>query len=353
MSLMKRALIYSIAIIAVFAVGGTGIAFVQSRIVVATAPHNTYRSPIKAQAIDAIDPSSLRQSSSTPAASHLLFVGDIMLSRTIGQIMQERNDYTYPFERSAAVLRNADITFANLESVIASSTTGVDQHHLYSFRADPKVVQGLKDAGIDVVSVANNHVYDYGAAAYAQSMRLLKKAGIAYVGGGQDFTEAHTPVIFTTNGQRVAYLGYSQFVPGPHLIETDSHPALANIDLVQMKSDIEAARKEADIVVVSFHWGTEYQETHNAFQEQVAHAAIDDGANLVIGHHPHVIEETEQYNGGYIAYSLGNFIFDQDFDSQTAKSEGVLATAQGGKIINVQLLPIKFTPNFQPYFVSH
>lgn len=284
-----------------------------------------------------------------PDTSHtasLLFAGDIMLSRGIGTIMRKRKDVDYPFALIATTTRSADLTFANLESPI--SDRGANMGSIYSFRADPETVRGLIDAGFDVVSTANNHAWDYGGDAYTDTLALLDEAGIGHAGGGVDHAAAHTPVIRTVNGTRFAFLGYTNLIPRG-VTAGDAHPAVAFLDMDTVKQDIVAAKEAADVVIVSYHWGEEYKTAHNAWQEDIAHQTIDVGATLVIGHHPHVAEEVEHYHGGYIAYSLGNFIFDQNFSADTHRGLMLSVVFENGKIKTVTPIEVDFTDTFQPY----
>ncbi|OGD33991.1 hypothetical protein A2988_00700 [Candidatus Azambacteria bacterium RIFCSPLOWO2_01_FULL_46_25] len=277
----------------------------------------------------------------------LLFVGDIMLSRNIGKIMAERDDWRYPFLRVADTLASADLTFGNLEGPISSR--GVKQGSIYSFRADPRSAEGLAHAGFDVVSLANNHMWDYGKEAFLDTLDALTDADISYAGGGADFKAAHWPAVWEHNGMKVAFLAYTNLIPISFTKE-GSQPATAFIDVAQMTADIQSAKAQADVVVASFHWGEEYKTAHNAEQERIAKTAIDAGALLVIGHHPHVPQEVERYNGGVIAYSLGNFVFDQNFSQDTRTGLALRVTIAEGAVESVEEMPVKFTPDFQPYF---
>ena len=279
----------------------------------------------------------------------ILFVGDIMLSRAIGSIMEKKQDWTYPFLQVQEVLSSADLTFGNLEGPI--SDKGANIGSIYSFRANPKSVEGLSFAGFDVVSIANNHMWDYGRAAFLDTLSILSSKQIAYVGGGENYLKAHTPVIRDVRGTKVAFLAYTNLLP-PFLGRIDAAPSVAFHDSEQMTLDIIDAKKVADVVVVSFHFGEEYKTIHNAYQEKIAHTAVDAGASIVIGHHPHVIQDVEVYKGAYIAYSLGNFIFDQNFSLDTSKGMVVTITFKDKKIIDFATSTVQFNATFQPSFVN-
>lgn len=243
----------------------------------------------------------------TPPRFTLAAVGDIMLDRGVGsRIKKNRPDY--PFVHVADLIRNTDLTFGNLESLISESgkkTTGKE----ITFRASVESVIGLSFAGIDVVSLANNHAVDFGDPALLETMDILAHNGIAYIGAGANFASAHRPARFMINGIKVAFLAYSNEF---HKVKAASdEPGIAVIDAEEVKKDILSSRKWADTVIISCHWGWEYSDHPDKETRELAHLAVDAGADLLIGHHPHVIQGVEIYKKSLICYSLGNFVFDQ------------------------------------------
>lgn len=279
----------------------------------------------------------------------LVAVGDIMLSRGIDFFINKNGDWRYPFLKIVDFLNNADIAFGNLEGPI--SNKGADAGKLYSFRADPRSIEGLLYSGFDVLSLANNHAFDYGSEAFIDTQKILKENGIDYIGGGLTYEEAHAPVIKEVKGTKIAFLAYTNLLP-QIFMSKDSSPAVAFSDKNQIVLDIQNAKSLADIVVVSFHWGDEYQTSHNFYQEDLAHFAIDSGADLIIGHHPHVAQDFEKYKNGYIAYSLGNFVFDQNFSEDTKSGLVLTAVLKDKKIEEVKTQKINFTSSFQPFLVE-
>ena len=279
----------------------------------------------------------------------LLFVGDIMLSRLIGDIMAKKNNWRYPFLEIAELLRNADIAFGNLEGPI--STRGAKVGSIYSFRADPRAIEGLLYAGFNVLSIANNHIWDYGADAVRDTLNLLSNNGIGAVGGGSNYADTHQPFIKEIRNTKIAFLAYTNLISSS-LGSKTAKPAIAFLDIDQAIADIKEAKKIADLVVVSLHWGNEYETGHNSEQERIARAFIDAGARLVIGHHPHVVQEVEEYHGGYIAYSLGNFVFDQNFSPETGQGLILKVSVNEKRISQVVPLKIGFTQSFQPYLID-
>ncbi|MDP2664981.1 MAG: CapA family protein [bacterium] len=273
----------------------------------------------------------------------LLFAGDIMLDRGVEFYVKENGgDWKFPFLKIAGFLKGADLVFGNLESVI--SDKGEKQGSIYSFRADPQSMEGLVSAGFDVVSVANNHSMDYGAEAFLDSIQRLKDANITPVGFN------HEPVIVEVQGTKIGFLAYTE--QGSPLWDNPQAPAsvtwMDGSRLSQLMEEVEAAKLAADIVVVSFHFGDEYQTKPNATQELLSKTAISAGANLVIGHHPHIVQSVEQYQTGWIAYSLGNFVFDQGFSKETMEGLLLEVIVQEKKITKVSPRPIHLNYLFQP-----
>jgi poly-gamma-glutamate capsule biosynthesis protein CapA/YwtB (metallophosphatase superfamily) len=280
-----------------------------------------------------------------PREQKLLFVGDVMLSRSVGAKMKAENDWTYPFLKVADALRAADLAFGNLECPV--SDTGRNRHHLYSFRADPRAIQGLTFAGFDVMSVANNHMFDWGRPALMDTVERLRAAGIRPVGAGANDLEAHHPVIVNLHGVKIAFLAYVNVPPQEATAGTD-YPGVAWLNPDRTLADIRFARMLADLVIVSLHWGVEYRRRPLRSQVELAHQMIDAGADLVVGGHPHVVEPLEEYHGHWIAYSLGNFIFDQN-DPPTHHGLMLEVTLAGKQIAAVHPIPITIDHSLQAF----
>jgi poly-gamma-glutamate capsule biosynthesis protein CapA/YwtB (metallophosphatase superfamily) len=273
----------------------------------------------------------------------LLFAGDVMLSRGVGARMESQDDWTLPFEEIAETLRSADLRFCNLECPI--SDQGRNLHHLYSFRADPRALEGLKAAGFDIVSLANNHAYDWGPAALLDSMERLRTAGIRSVGAGQNILAAHYPVLMNVDGLRIAFFAYVDIDPKEATAGVD-RPGVAWLDPAQVLADIRFARPLADLVIVCPHWGVEYAVKPARDQVEFAHRMIDAGADLIVGSHPHVVQPLEAYHDRWIAYSLGNFVFDQ---KNTATHRGLMlkVTVRDKRIADVTPVPIDINSRSQ------
>lgn len=178
-------------------------------------------------------------------------------------------------------------------------------------------------------------------------MQHLRDGGIDYVGAGSTFDEAHRGVTRSIGGVDVVFLAYTNLISS-QVAATDTAPGVAYLNVDQMVRDIGDAKLRGDIVVASFHWGDEYQTIHNTQQERIAKVAIDAGADLIIGHHPHVVQEVVQYGNGWIAYSLGNFIFDQTFSEETMRGLALRVTLDGSRIGAVESLGISISRQYQP-----
>mgnify|MGYP003440266385 CR=1 FL=1 len=282
----------------------------------------------------------------TPDFVTLNFTGDMMLDRGVKSSVRKNfdNDYGALFE-NLGMLKKADISFTNLEGT--ASDVGVDGKSLYSFHMDPTVVPAIAGSGIDVVSMANNHVGDWGVESYIDTLARLKENQIHYTGGGMNSAEAEEPVIIEKYGVKIGYLGFSDVGP-VWMKATEDNAGLLLASNPRFDEIIKNASQKVDHLVVSFHWGDEYKTVHNARQEELAHKAIDAGAKIIIGHHPHVTQDVEIYKDGYIAYSLGNFIFDQSFSQNTM--QGMLLEIKLGRdgSMTAQKNTIKLSPYFQP-----
>lgn len=276
---------------------------------------------------------------------HFVFTGDIMLSRGIDFKMRKAGDYTFPFLNIASTTRGADIAFGNLEGPI--STRGKNQGSEYSFRANPQVMKGLLFAGFDIVSLANNHMWDWGADALTDTLDTLKQNNILTIGVGKNEAEANSPVFIMKGNQRVVFFAYTNLYP-ESLYASGDKPGISTFNEEKIIRAIKEETTPEDIVVVSIHWGDEYKTESNNFQKRLGKALIDAGADMVIGHHPHVVEEIEHYKNGWIVYSLGNFVFDQNFSEDTSKGLLLEITTKSGAVEKVELKEIRMNKDFQP-----
>ncbi len=272
-------------------------------------------------------------------------VGDIIPGRKVAMKMASHG-FLYPFAAVAPYIRDADLVYADLECPLSDRYkppyTGTD------FIAPSGTVEGLKACGIDVVSLANNHSTNFGTAAFTDTLDLLRKNGIAYVGGGRNAEEAYRALSLDVKGTRITFLSYNAIAgsinatsqrPGAAWFDMWPYAADDPEDLAAMQEAVRKAKRESGFVVVGFHWSEEYKRLPNPSMRRVAHAACEAGADMVIGTHPHCIQSLEWYKGSFIAYSLGNFVFDQMFADHTRQGIILRCRLVGSELTEVELLP--------------
>ena len=276
----------------------------------------------------------------------LYFVGDIMLTRGVESSVEKNfgGDYNKLFD-NLVEFRNADILFGNLEGDV--SDVGNNVGSKYSFRMNPAVLPALKNAGFSVVSFSNNHVGDWNMDAFKDTLSRLSSANILKTGAGMNKEDAETPAIIEKNGVRFGFISFSDV--GPDWLEAKTNnPGILLASDPNFETIIQNAKTKCDVLIVSFHFGVEYELTHNNRQESLAHSAIDNGADMVVGGHPHVMEDIEEYKGKTIVYSLGNFIFDQYFSDNTMKGMLFETTFSGTNLIKTEQKIITLNKYFQP-----
>lgn len=266
-------------------------------------------------------------------AVRLLFGGDVMLSRYVARLARLKRDPAWPWRQVAARFAAADIACVNLESPFSDRPLRTSANMI--FRAEPDMIQGLVAAGVDVVSTANNHARDCGAHGVGFTIDWLKRHGIAAAGTGHSEEEAHTGAVIERAGTRFGFLAYTYDQSNGNYRDTDARVAV--MDLGRLRQDIARLRERADVVVTLMHAGNEYAPKPGSRQREFARAAIDAGAKLVVGHHPHVAQQAESYGGGAILYSLGNFIFDQFQRAETQRGLVAEAVFRGRRLEHVQL----------------
>jgi poly-gamma-glutamate synthesis protein (capsule biosynthesis protein) len=277
-------------------------------------------------------------------------VGDIMLAGRWTATLRKKG-YDFPFGGTITELARGDINLANLESPLARGGSEFFGKK-FRFRGEPQVAQAMARAGFNLVTLANNHSMDFGAQALAETMLNLEAAGIAWVGAGKNLTEARQMALFTIRGRKIAFLGYSLTQP-PEFFARAAQPGTAPGREKLYLADIARARRAADYVVVSFHWGKEGSGTVQAYQRMAARKAIDAGADAVIGHHPHVLQGVERYGNGIIFYSLGNFAFAST--SRTAEYAALVRLRLNGPTRQAEIFPLDVLysrVHFQPRILS-
>jgi gamma-polyglutamate biosynthesis protein CapA len=276
----------------------------------------------------------------------MVFVGDIMMDRAVRSSVEKNleGDYGRLFE-GVGFLKDADLAFGNLEGPV--SDVGHNVGSIYSFRMAPASLLAVRDAGFDVLSVANNHAGDWSLVAFKDTLKRLSELNILAIGGGESYEQASQVQIKEISGIKIGFLAVSDV--GPNWLKaTDLQSGILLANDPNLPTLIKKASEGVDVLVVSYHFGEEYKTHSNIRQQFLAHQAIDNGATLVVGHHPHVIQETENYKNGVIAYSLGNFIFDQNFSPETMEGGVWEVVLDGAQIKSTDLKKVKLNNFFQP-----
>jgi len=250
----------------------------------------------------------------------MLVFGDMMLDRNVRQVIKKKGT-SYPFEKIKNLLGAQDLILVNLEGPFTKKNSVATKPDILRFTFNPALIKDLKKFGFNVFNLANNHTLNFGQAGLKETKDNIKKNGLYYFGDPHNKIETYYSV--NINGRDIAFVGYDQLN--------------GKIDLVLNK--IRELDKTSDMVIVMAHWGIEYAARESVWQEKIAHQLIDAGADMIFGTHPHVIQPMEIYKGKVIYYSLGNFLFDQDFSEATKTGLGV-SLMIGENSVEHKLVPI-------------
>lgn len=280
----------------------------------------------------------------------LSIVGDIMLSRGVDSYIS-KNGYSYPYENLKNIFLADDLTIVNLECPITEYGRGANKPERFVFKAKTENANAMKEAGIDLCNLANNHTMDYRSEGLKDTMENLSKAGISYVGAGEN-ANTDMSYIFEKDGFKIGILAYSIFPPEGFVYDENSPGINYLVDHEDLKSDRireDLKNLKADFKIIYFHWGIEYESFAGIRQKELARIAIDSGADFIVGAHPHVIQDKEVYKGKYIYYSLGNCIFDKQIPK--GSDEGLLLSLSIDKFKNINIKEKRFKiklgqPNF-------
>jgi poly-gamma-glutamate capsule biosynthesis protein CapA/YwtB (metallophosphatase superfamily) len=276
---------------------------------------------------------------STEKKITLIATGDIIPARSVNFQTYQQKDPLWAYKKIADFTSSGDLTFINLETPLITNCPLTQEGMV--FCGDVRHLQGLKLLGVDVASLGNNHAGNHGEKGLQETVKLLESQGIAAT--GVDDTN-HSAVFKEIKGVKFAFLGYNDI--------TSPQPGVLDVDLDRIKKDIAQAKSQADVVVVTYHWGVEYRDQPDDRQKELGHFTIDAGADLVIGNHPHWIQPVELYKGKLITYAHGNTIFDQMWSQKTR--EGVIGkyTFLGKNLIDVEYLPLQIDNYGQPHFLE-
>lgn len=269
-----------------------------------------------------------------PQSFTLLVTGDVLTARTVNKKNVEKNDFTWPFHQTADVLKAADITFINLETPLTADCE--PRLGGMVFCGNLRNTEGLVFAGVDIANLANNHMGNQELEGVAETTAALDRVGIKYTG-------VKGPTYMTVKDTKLAFLGYN---------EVDQQIGIALADSVLITQEIKEAKKQADVVIVQFHWGAEYQYQPTTNQKRLAHLAIDAGADLVMGNHPHWWQPTEIYKEKLITYSHGNFVFDQMWSQETREGLVGKYTFTDNQLSNVEFVPVVIEDYGQPRWAN-
>jgi len=279
----------------------------------------------------------VEQPAPDPVRRRIIVGGDVMLSRHVARVARERKDPAFPLRELAPVLQAADIAFVNLEWPF-SDRGSVVQHGMI-FKAEPEMIAALELAGVDVVSTANNHARDQGSRGVEFTLDWLARHQIAAAGTGNSAEAAHAGAVIERNGIRFGFLAYTYDQSNGNHTDTDDRVAV--MDVTRMREDVGKLAARADAIIVSMHAGVEYSPKSNTQQVAFARAAIDAGASVVVGHHPHVTQPWERYGQGVIFYSLGNLVFDQFQRVETQRGALADIVFEGPRLAKASLLPVE------------
>lgn len=274
----------------------------------------------------------------------LLFAGDILMDdhyAVMSTYHNRGNDINQAFDQGLLEqMRNADIFMINNEFTFTSRGTPT-VNKKFTFRANPGNVSMYEEMGVDIVSVANNHIYDYGEISLLDTLDTLEQAEIPYVGAGRNLQEAMTPVYYIANGMKIAFVSATQIernsVPDTKEATQDSAGVLRCMNPDNLLLVIEEAKKNSDYVILYIHWGTESQEAIDWLQEQQTPIYAQAGVDLIIGDHPHCLQKMDSVEGVPVIYSLGNFWF----NSRTQNSCVVKVTLRAGEMESFQFIPCR------------
>ena len=281
----------------------------------------------------------------------LAFAGDVLLAGSVGAAI-DRNGVHWPWERVRDAFARADYVVVNLETAVARSTTGRAEDKQFVFRADPRTLEGLEAAGVDLVTLANNHTHDYGRAALLETLEHLDAHGVARVGAGRNASEAYRPVIVTFGELRIGFIGVSRVYPFAHWAATSSSPGVAtgyDYAMEQVLSAVDEVLPSVDALFVLVHWGAELADSPRTIDRDFADALLARGVRGVIGHHPHVLQgfDLDGRAGQLVAWSLGNFVFRSFRDPTKMTVVLYVDVAADGRIVDARVEPM-FIDDIRP-----
>lgn len=274
-------------------------------------------------------------------------IGDIMLGRGVSVRLQKAGGFEKAFEKVSDYFKAGDVVFANLETPLTASGHGLDKNGKIVLKGKPESVAALTSAGINLVSLSNNHIMDYYEKGLFDTMDLLNQNGIAFAGAGKNIDEARSLAIVEKNGLKVGLLAYTDMAElifaGTPYLSFAAGPEKSGVvprKYESVSEDALKAREQVDILAVSLHWGVEESFKITAEQVEFAHNLIDNGVDIILGHHPHQFQGIEVYKGKPIIYSMGNILFDQN-DPENMESFIIDLTYKGSELMEFAAVPVR------------
>lgn len=276
-----------------------------------------------------------------PEKITISLVGDMMFAGSVGRVVNLKGE-DYLFEGYSKHFKESDIVLGNLETAISHRGMPMEDKE-YTFRSSPKMAAALKRHNFTAVSIANNHVLDYGYEAFDDTLKNLEDNGILYAGGGKNKEEAQKGIFIEKNGIKVGFIAFSRVVPVVDWYAGSKKPGIIGaykVHEAEVLELLENLKTQCDILVVSVHWGKEHVLEAREQEMETARKMIDAGADIIMGHHPHVVQGIEMYNGKPIFYSLGNFIFSTsrlNISNKTVMAK--VAVNSKGEVESVRVVP--------------
>ena len=265
-----------------------------------------------------------------------------MMDWSVKRAIREKGP-NYPFQYVREEVSSADLAIVNLETAVTTHSVK-DTNQIYNFKSDPISLAGIKNAGFDLVTIANNHVLDYKQQGFLDTLQHLEHAGLHYVGGGRNAKEAYAAQVFEIKGQKIKFLAFSRFIPTGEWFAKPNKPGVAEAyNEESVLPVIKREREGADYLLVYMHWGVEKKHKPEKWQREYAHKMIDAGADAIIGSHVHVLQGFEFYKGKPIAYSIGNFLFPDYVKAEKADTGLLKVTLADGKVMM----------EFKPYLIKN
>lgn len=264
--------------------------------------------------------------------------GDILLDRGV-KTQIKSNGVNYPYQGVRNILKKSDAVIGNLECPITQKSSPVFKDKKLVFRADVPNAAALKAAGFSILCLANNHSMDQNSEGLMDTMKNLNTVGIMTVGAGLNREDANKPLFFNLSGSTIGILSFSHF-PAEGYFFFENKPDVAHVN-ENIEKNVREAKSKCDFLIVTLHWGKEFNNFPSEHQIELAHSLIDNGADVIAGHHPHVLQGIEKYKDKLIFYSLGNFVFDKQIFKGTDETVIFNLTLNKNLLKQAEIIPIR------------